>query len=105
MDKPNGGCASARQYGLDKARGKYIGFIDPDDYIDESMFRKLLRAAMMGSYDISYCGYNEYYENTKEIRKVEGYRIVMKHRIGKKLLIWLPIAELLFGEEFIKQKC
>ena len=71
LDKPNGGCASARQYGLDKARGKYIGFIDPDDYIDESMFRKLLRAAMMGSYDISYCGYNEYYENTKEIRKVE----------------------------------
>lgn len=71
LDKPNGGCASARQYGLDKARGKYIGFIDPDDYIDESMFRKLLRGAMTGSYDISYCGYNEYYENTKEIRRVE----------------------------------
>lgn len=64
LDKQNGGCASARQYGLEKAQGRYIGFIDPDDFIEESMFRKLLRAAMVGSYDISYCGYNEYYEST-----------------------------------------
>ena len=64
LDKPNGGCASARQWGLDRAKGRYIGFIDPDDFIDESMYRKLLRAAMTGSYDISYCGYKEYYENT-----------------------------------------
>lgn len=71
LDKENGGCASARQYGLERARGKYIGFIDPDDFIDESMFRKLLRAAMTGSYDVSYCGYNEYYENTKKTNRVE----------------------------------
>ncbi|CCY10576.1 glycosyltransferase group 2 family [Clostridium sp. CAG:81] len=71
LDKPNGGCASARQYGLDHAKGKYIGFIDPDDYIDESMYRKLLRAAMTGSYDISYCGYNEYYEDTKTQKRVD----------------------------------
>ena len=71
LDKSNGGCASARQYGMNHAKGRYIGFIDPDDFIDESMFRKLLRAAMIGSYEISYCGYNEYYENTKQIRPVE----------------------------------
>lgn len=71
LDKPNGGCASARQWGLDQAKGRYVGFIDPDDFIDESMFRKLLRAAMVGSYDISYCGYKEYYENTGETKKAE----------------------------------
>lgn len=71
LDKENGGCASARQFGLERARGRYIGFIDPDDFIDESMFRKLLRAAMTGSYDISYCGYNEYYENTGETRRAQ----------------------------------
>lgn len=68
LDKPNGGCASARQWGLDRAKGRYIGFIDPDDFIDESMYRKLLRNAMVGSYEVSYCGYKEYYENTKEAR-------------------------------------
>ena len=70
LDKPNGGCASARQYGLERAKGTYIGFIDPDDYIDESMFRKLLRAAMVGSFEISYCGYNNYYENNGKSERV-----------------------------------
>lgn len=63
--KENGGCASARQYGLDHARGRYIGFVDPDDFIDPTMFQKLLRRAMIGSYQISYCGYLEYYESEK----------------------------------------
>lgn len=71
LDKTNGGCASARQLGLDHARGRYIGFVDPDDFIDKTMFRKLLRAAMIGSYEIGYCGYKEYYEHTGQIRDVE----------------------------------
>lgn len=66
LDKPNGGCASARQWGLERAKGRYVGFVDPDDFVDESMFRKLFRAAMAGNYDISYCGHKEYYESTKE---------------------------------------
>lgn len=70
LDKPNGGCASARQWGMERAKGKYIGFIDPDDFIDETMFRKLLRSAMIGNYDISYCGYKEYYDNTGETQEV-----------------------------------
>ncbi len=71
IDKQNGGCASARQLGLEKAKGRYIGFVDPDDFIDESMFKKLLRAALIGSYDISFCGYNEYYEDTQNMRQAE----------------------------------
>lgn len=71
LDKANGGCASAREFGLEKAKGQYVGFVDPDDFVDESMFRKLLRAAMIGSYDVSYCGYNEFYENTKTTKRVK----------------------------------
>ena len=75
LRKENGGCASARQYGLENAKGKYIGFIDPDDYIDESMFRKLLRRAFMGGYEISYSGYKELYEDlgtTKDVDDLVG---------------------------------
>lgn len=68
LNKPNGGCASARQWGLEHASGRYVGFIDPDDFIDESMFRKLLRNAFLGNYDISYCGYKEYYENNGQTK-------------------------------------
>lgn len=75
LRKTNGGCASARQYGLNMAKGRYVGFIDPDDYIDPTMFRKLLTRAMTGSYEISYCGYNDLYEETgatKEVPDVLG---------------------------------
>lgn len=76
LRKKNGGCASARQYGLNQAKGRYVGFIDPDDYIDPTMFRKLLARALTGSYEISYCGYNDLYEatgETKEIQDVLGW--------------------------------
>lgn len=71
LRKENGGCASARQYGMERAKGRYIGFVDPDDYIDESMFKKLFARAMTGSYDISYCGYNELYEDSGKTRIIQ----------------------------------
>lgn len=64
LSKKNGGCASARQYGLERAKGRYIGFVDPDDFIQPDMYRKLLAKALEGTYEIAYCGYREYYENT-----------------------------------------
>ncbi len=71
IDKPNGGCASARQKGMEQAKGKYIGFIDPDDFIDPDMFRQLLSRALLGNYELCYCGYNEYYESDGSTRRVE----------------------------------
>lgn len=71
LQKKNGGCASARQYGLERAKGRYIGFVDPDDFVEPDMFCKLLARAMSGSYQISWCGYQEYYDSTGETRKVE----------------------------------
>jgi len=71
IDKPNGGCASARQKGLSLAQGRYIGFIDPDDYIDPDMFRQLLSRALLGNYETCWCGYNEYYESTGTSRRAE----------------------------------
>ncbi len=71
LQKKNGGCASARQYGLERAKGRYVGFVDPDDYVDPSMFRKLLARALTGSYEITYCGYRELYESTHTTKEVE----------------------------------
>ena len=39
--KDNGGSASARNFGLKKARGSYIGFVDSDDIVDPHMFSTL----------------------------------------------------------------
>lgn len=70
IDKENGGCASARNRGIEEARGRYIGFVDPDDFVDETMFFKLFQRALMGSYEMTYCGYKEYYEEDGSTRDI-----------------------------------
>lgn len=41
LHKENGGSSSARNLGLDHAKGEYIGFVDSDDYISSDMYEKL----------------------------------------------------------------
>lgn len=36
-DKENGGLSDARNFGIDKAKGEYLCFIDSDDYVDEKL--------------------------------------------------------------------
>lgn len=39
--KENGGLSDARNYGVDRAKGEYIIFIDSDDYIDSKLLEKV----------------------------------------------------------------
>lgn len=72
IKKTNGGCASARNLGIKESKGRYLGFVDSDDFIDENMFEKLFSRAIMGGYDIAYCGYQEYREETGESNPVRN---------------------------------
>jgi glycosyltransferase involved in cell wall biosynthesis len=40
--KENGGLSDARNFGIDRATGDYIGFVDSDDYVTETMFEEML---------------------------------------------------------------
>lgn len=48
----NGGVASARNVGLQKATGKYLAWVDPDDYVSEDWFPSIFAAAQAGEPDI-----------------------------------------------------
>ncbi len=43
MNKRGGGASTARNIGLKNATGKWIGFVDSDDYIDKTMYEKLIK--------------------------------------------------------------
>lgn len=61
--KENGGLSDARNYGLDRAQGKYILFIDSDDYIESDMVNKMYSEALMNDADLVYCDIKYVFEN------------------------------------------
>lgn len=52
----NAGVSNARNVGLDNAKGKYLQFIDSDDYVDEDMLEKLYDKATQYDVDIVISG-------------------------------------------------
>ncbi|MFT4071751.1 MAG: glycosyltransferase [Dysgonamonadaceae bacterium] len=56
IHKENAGLGFARNSGLDIARGKYISFVDSDDYVELSMMELLLSYADKYDADVVSCG-------------------------------------------------
>ena len=56
VDKPNGGLPSARNAGIDRATGNYLGFVDSDDYVETTMFEKMYKTAIKNSAEVVICG-------------------------------------------------
>ena len=52
----NNGTGAARNLGLRKARGQYIGFVDGDDYLEPGMYEVLLRYLLNNNASIANCG-------------------------------------------------
>lgn len=54
--KENGGIASARNFGLEKAKGEYVCFLDQDDLISKDMFSIMLADAQNTGADMVQAG-------------------------------------------------
>ena len=63
--KKNGGLSDARNYGLTKAKGEYIAFIDSDDYTDITMLEKMYQKAKNKKLDIVVCDCYKVYPNNE----------------------------------------
>ena len=57
--KPNGGSSSARNLGISMAKGKWIGFVDSDDWIEPQMYERLYEAATAAGTSIAQASRDE----------------------------------------------
>ncbi len=55
--KQNGGEFTTRNYGLERATGEYVTFVDTDDYVELDWAEKLYNAAKENDADLAVCGF------------------------------------------------
>ena len=67
IHKPNGGVSSARNAGLDVARGEWIGFVDSDDTVEPDAYSYLIREAEQANAQIAQCAVYLDYEGKSEV--------------------------------------
>ena len=66
--KENEGSASARNLGLEHAKGDYIIFVDADDTVTTDYIEKLYNAIQ--GYDVAICGFDRFNENGIQMKKI-----------------------------------
>lgn len=59
LKNPDKGVSSARNFGIENAKGDYIGFVDSDDFIQPQMYEFLYRAVTENNCDFSVCRYKK----------------------------------------------
>lgn len=65
--KKNGGASSARNLGIDVSNGSFIGFIDSDDYISQTMIEELADLLISSKKKISFCRIIRVFADGREI--------------------------------------
>lgn len=65
--KPNGGEFTTRNYGLERATGEYITFVDTDDFVEPNWAEKMYNAAKENDADLAVCGFERIDLNTGKV--------------------------------------
>lgn len=70
-----GGAGIPSNIGINAANGKYIGFVDSDDYIEPTMFEDMLLTALKEESDVCICDFKIYYEKEKRVAESNDQKV------------------------------
>ncbi|PKF76222.1 glycosyltransferase [Chryseobacterium sp. PMSZPI] len=107
--KDNGGLSDARNFGIDKAVGDYIGFVDSDDYVTETMFEEMLLLAEKHMTKMVICNIQKVDENGNVTQKLTQLpnmpeKIELEHNFSVFSDISYFACNKLFKKELFNQK-
>lgn len=86
IHKENGGVSSARNEGLKAATGEWIGWVDPDDWIEPNMFEYLLNGANQYKAQIVVCGRHDVLGKEKKTYQWDSVKCFSPEQALKELL-------------------
>lgn len=105
IDLGDEGVSYCRNLGIEKANGKYIMFVDSDDWIDSNMIEAMYKKAEENKLDLVMCSYiREFKDHSKEKRFNLPEEIIYKEdKVKNELLRKLvgPVKEELSNPEML----
>ena len=73
LHKENGGLSSARNFGIEHASGKYIVFLDSDDYYEQNAVKRMVEAAESNCADLVHFNARPFYETSEMYSSFKQY--------------------------------
>ncbi len=99
----NSGVSSARNTGLDNAKGKYISFIDADDMIEPDFYELLIRN-FKGSTDAVGCGFTAEYPDKSVKHTCKRKTVISGRDIIKEFLKENILSPIVTDKLFLRNK-